>query len=76
MTSDRSEQQTNGSAELDDRPRRLTLGRRAGQTIVVDGPATFKVDEVRGRHVRLSVEANDDVTILRGELVGTPPRAA
>ncbi len=47
----------------------LVLSRRAGETIVIDGRITIKVVEVRGKQIRLGIEAPKDVPVWREELV-------
>ena len=48
----------------------LTLSRKAGETIVVDGPAAFMVEEIRGNRVRIRMLAPLSTKILRGEIPG------
>lgn len=47
----------------------LTLARAAGQSIVVNGPCTITVTKTRKGYCLLSIAAEENVTILRGELV-------
>jgi len=47
----------------------LILGRRVGDSIVIDGGITVVVLACDRGGVRLGVRAPDDVTILRGEIV-------
>lgn len=47
----------------------LILGRRVGDSIVIDGGITIVVLACDKGGVRLGVRAPDDVTILRGEIV-------
>jgi len=47
----------------------LCLGRKAGEVIVVDGPCRIVVVRTRSDQVRLGIEADCGVKILRGELV-------
>jgi carbon storage regulator len=46
----------------------LVLSRRSGERIIIDGRITIVVVEVRGRHVRLGIEAPKDVSVRREEL--------
>jgi carbon storage regulator CsrA len=49
----------------------LTLSRKLGQRVVINGNITVEVREIvkRGK-VRLTIEAPEDVLILREEIVG------
>ncbi len=47
----------------------LILGRRVGDSIVIDGGITVVVLACDKGGVRLGVQAPDHVTILRGEIV-------
>ncbi|MGZ8379404.1 MAG: carbon storage regulator [Gemmatirosa sp.] len=47
----------------------LILGRRAGESIVLDGGITIVVLACERGGVRLGIQAPPDVTILRGEIV-------
>ena len=47
----------------------LILGRKIGDTIVIDGGITVTVLACDKGGVRLGFSAPDDVTILRGEIV-------
>lgn len=46
----------------------LVLNRSDGQTILVGDDVVISVVEVRGKNVRLGIEAPNDKKILRGEL--------
>ena len=46
----------------------LILGRRAGESIVIDGGIRIVVLATERGGVRLGIEAPSDVTILRGEI--------
>jgi carbon storage regulator len=46
----------------------LVLSRKAGQKLQIGSNITITVLEVRGRVMRLGVEAPNDVRVLRGEL--------
>jgi len=46
----------------------LVLARRPAQTIVIDDRIKVTVVKVKGRTVRLGIDAPDDVLIRRGEL--------
>lgn len=47
----------------------LVLGRRAGEAIHVDGPATIYVDRIRGNVASIHVVADAKTKILRTELM-------
>ena len=47
----------------------LILGRRAGESIVLDGGITIIVLACERGGVRIGIQAPPDVTILRGEIV-------
>ena len=47
----------------------LLLTRRVGESIVIDGGITITVDRLRGRGVRLGIEAPPGTRILRSELL-------
>jgi carbon storage regulator len=47
----------------------LILGRRQGESIVIDGGIRLVVLAVDRKGVRLGIEAPPSVTILRGEIV-------
>jgi len=47
----------------------LILGRRAGDTLIIDGGIKIVVLQCDRSGVRLGIEAPSDVTILRGEIV-------
>jgi len=56
----------------------LVLTRKLGERIEIDGCIEVTVLSVDGHRVRLGIQAPDDVTIRRGELVfdlKTPARA-
>ena len=46
----------------------LVLSRKCGEGIVVDGEARFTILGIKGRNVKVGVEASGDVRILRAEL--------
>lgn len=50
----------------------LVLTRKAGETIQVDGPSIFEIIEDKNGRVRISIRADRQTHILRGELVGKP----
>lgn len=54
----------------------LVLGRRPGQSIVVDGPAVIEVLETREGRVKLGVRAPRSTLVLRGELEARPQVAS
>jgi len=47
---------------------RLALTRREWETIVTDGACKVTIIQISRGHVRLTVEAEPSVTILRGEI--------
>jgi carbon storage regulator len=47
----------------------LILGRRVGDTLLIDGGIKIVVLQCDRSGVRLGIEAPNDVTILRGEIV-------
>lgn len=47
----------------------LVLGRKRDECITVDGPAKIVVQRISGKSVRLAIEADSSVKVLRGELV-------
>jgi carbon storage regulator len=47
----------------------LVLSRRKDQSLVIDGTIVLRVLEIRGNTVRLGIEAPEDVTIVREELL-------
>ncbi len=49
----------------------LILTRKSGQTIVIGGGIQVKVLEIRGKQVRLGIDAAADVSVYRGELFET-----
>jgi carbon storage regulator CsrA len=48
----------------------LLLSRRKTQTIKIGGDITITIADISTGHVRVGVDAPDDVVILRGELEG------
>lgn len=57
--------------------RRLVITRRPGETFDLhfdgDVKVTVTVAEVRGNHVRHRIEAPPSVTVIRDDVVATPP---
>lgn len=47
----------------------LVLSRKTGESIQIAGNIRVTVTEVRGGRVRLSIEAPDDVRVLRKEIM-------
>ena len=47
----------------------LTLTRKLNQSITIDGDIEITVVKLTGGEVRLSIDAPDDVEILRNELI-------
>lgn len=56
----------------------LVLSRRKAETLLIDGRIKVTVLQVRGKRVRLGIEASRHVLVSRGELLASPkpPRAA
>ena len=52
----------------------LVLTRKTGQTITIDGDITVQVVQVRGRQVRLGIDAPKIKKVQRGELSAIPLR--
>ena len=46
----------------------LVITRRSGEKVAIGNAITVTVIEVRGKRVRVGIEAPDQVRILRGEL--------
>jgi len=51
----------------------LVLTRKADQKIQIGPNITITVIEVKGRYVRLGIEAPRDVRIVRSEIAASPP---
>jgi len=49
----------------------LVLTRKAGETITIDGGITVQIVQIRGRQVRVGIEAPKNKKVQRGELVNT-----
>lgn len=49
----------------------LTLKRKTGESITIDGCIKIQVVELKGGHVRLRISAPRDRAILRDELLET-----
>ena len=47
----------------------LVLTRKAGETINVDGDIVIQIVEIRGRQVRVGIEAPKSRKVQRGELI-------
>jgi carbon storage regulator CsrA len=54
----------------------LVLTRKADQKIQIGPDITITVLEVRGRYVRVGIEAPPEVRVLRSELSRMPPTGA
>ena len=54
----------------------LILSRKQTQTIVTDGPSEFRIVRIDGNRVVVSINADPDVSILRGELERKEPTNA
>lgn len=46
----------------------LVLTRKAGETITIDGDIVVQIVQVRGRQVRIGIEAPKNKKVQRGEL--------
>jgi len=46
----------------------LVLGRKVGESIVIDGGIVITIMEIKGERVRVGVHAPRDVTVLRAEV--------
>jgi carbon storage regulator CsrA len=51
----------------------LVLTRKADQKIQIGSNITITIIEVKGRYVRLGIEAPRDVRIVRSEIAASPP---
>ena len=51
----------------------LVLTRKAGETITIDGGIVIQIVQVRGRQVRVGIEAPKNRKVQRGELSNRPP---
>ena len=47
----------------------LVLSRKKNESIIINGNITVVVVEIRGDKVRLGIDADNSVTILRSELI-------
>ena len=47
----------------------LVLTRKIGETISIDGDVIIKVVQIKGRQVRIGIEAPKDKKVQRGELL-------
>ena len=54
----------------------LILSRKAGQTVVSDGPTELRVVRIDGNRVLLAFDGHPDTLILRGELERKEPTDA
>jgi sRNA-binding carbon storage regulator CsrA len=54
----------------------LSLKRRNGESIVVDGPATIHVIKTTTRYVQVQIEGPDTTRIVRLELLNKQPPPA
>jgi carbon storage regulator CsrA len=54
----------------------LVLSRRPGESIHIGSEITLTLIEIKGNRVRLGIQAPDDVTLLRSELVGVSVSAS
>jgi carbon storage regulator len=49
----------------------LVLSRKENQSVMIDGRIKVAVLEIRGRHIKLGIEAPPDVPICRSELLAS-----
>ena len=54
----------------------LVISRKPDQSIQIDGGITITISEVRGRRVKLGIQAPRQVRIRRTELTEAPKREA
>ena len=55
----------------------LVLARKKGETIrLPDVDVTIHISDIRGRTVRVGIEAPEQITVIRGELEEHPRREA
>ncbi len=48
----------------------LILSRKEGQSLMLDGNIVVRILEIRGNTIRIGIEAPEDVSIVRSELIG------
>ncbi len=46
----------------------MVLGRKRGQGLLIDGTTVIRVLEIRGKQIRLGIEAPGNVSVVRTEL--------
>ena len=51
----------------------LILSRKTGQTIQISDQITITITQVKGKQVRIGIDAPADISIRRGELVRQQP---
>jgi carbon storage regulator len=54
----------------------LVLSRRAGESVVIDGGIRITIVEVRGKQIRLGIDAPKEVPVWREELAAVRKTAA
>ena len=52
----------------------LVLSRLINEKIIVDGPCTITVVQIRGNKVRLGFDAEPEILIMRSELLAKSPK--
>jgi carbon storage regulator len=52
----------------------LILSRQKHEAVIVDGPATIRIISVRGKQVRVGIEAEKTTKVVREELVDSDRR--
>ena len=50
----------------------LVLSRKVGESIIVDNNIQITITELRGRRVKIGIQASPEVPIQRGELTNRP----
>jgi carbon storage regulator len=50
----------------------LVLSRREKESIVIGDRITVTIVEIRGKQVRLAIDAPEEIRVLRSELVDAP----
>lgn len=54
---------------MDSKTRRLTVTRKEGETIEIFGASRITIKQIRSTRVTIEIAAEDQVKILRGELL-------
>ena len=48
----------------------LVLTRKEGQSLVIEGKAVVRIVEIRRNSIRIGIEAAEEVSVVRSELIG------